>query len=232
MNEKWLLCDFHIHSNISDGVLPIKDIIDLYGQKSFDVVSITDHVYDKYTMANWIKNNVRQFTVKKEEFNDYLRLLWKESQRAWKQYKMVLIPGIEITNNHDMFHMLAIDVKEYINPDQEVEQIIAQIRDQGGVSVACHPHHKDSEGEMPFLHLWENHEKYATMFDAWEVANRDDLFNVIGLKKFNYLAGSDFHQPWHVYSWKSLIKSEKNPEAVKAAIRDNKDVAIYLFRDK
>ena len=232
MNEKWLLCDFHIHSNISDGVLPIKDIIDLYGQKSFDVISITDHVYDKYTIANWIKNNERQCTVKKEEFNDYLRLLWKESQRAWKQYKMVLIPGIEITNNHDMFHMLAIDVKEYINPDQEVEQIIAQIRDQGGVSVACHPHHKDSEGEMPFLHLWENHEKYATMFDAWEVANRDDLFNVIGLKKFNYLAGSDFHQPWHVYSWKSLIKSEKNTEAVKAAIRENKNIAIHLFRDK
>jgi hypothetical protein len=39
------------------------------------------------------------------------------------------------------------------------------------------------------------------MFDAWEVANRDDLFNVVGLKKFNYIANSDFHSPRHLRVW-------------------------------
>ena len=80
------------------------------------------------------------------------------------------------------------------------------------------------------IHLWKNHEKYAKLFDAWEVANRDDLFNVIGLKKFNYIANSDFHEKRHVYSWKSLIKAEKNIEAIKEAIRNNKNIAITLFR--
>jgi len=232
MEKEWLLCDFHIHTNMTDGKLPLNKVVDLYGEKGFDVICITDHVYDKHTISLWKNNNERPCTIKKEKFADYLHLLWKESKRAWEQYRMILIPGIEITNNHDLFHILAIDIKEYIDPDQRVEDIIEQIRDQGAISVACHPHHKDSEGEMPFIHLWKKRNKYAAMFDAWEVANRDDLFNVIGLKKFNYIAGSDFHETWHVYSWKSLVQAEKNIEAIKEAIRINKNIALYLFRKK
>jgi hypothetical protein len=63
------------------------------------------------------------------------------------------------------------------------------------------------------------------------VANRDDLFNVIGLKKFNYIANSDFHEPRHLYSWKTLIRCEKNTEAIKAGIRRNSGISIYLFRE-
>jgi hypothetical protein len=62
------------------------------------------------------------------------------------------------------------------------------------------------------------------------VANRDDLFNVVGLKKFNYIANSDFHSPRHLYSWKTLLRCEKNVEAIKAATGSNHGLAIYLFR--
>ena len=34
----------------------------------------------------------------------------------------------------------------------------------------------------------------------------------------------------HFYSWRTLIKSEKDPEAVKEAIRRNKEVAILFFK--
>ncbi|NQT32828.1 MAG: phosphotransferase [Candidatus Omnitrophica bacterium] len=229
-NKKWLLCDLHIHTDISDGRLSLPKVIDLYGEKGFDVISITDHLYEQYTINLWLDNNERPCTVPKDGFEDYLALIRTEAQRAWEKYEMLVIPGVEISNNYGKFHILAIDVKEYIDPDQTVEKIIKQIHDQGAVAIAGHPHHKDSEGEMPFIHLWNNHEKYARLFDAWEVANRDDLFNVVGLKKFNYIAGSDFHEKRHLYSWKSLIKAEKNIEAVKEAIRVNKNIAIYLFR--
>jgi predicted metal-dependent phosphoesterase TrpH len=189
-------------------------------------------VYDKHTVKLWVDGGERPCTIAKKDFSDYLHLLWKESKRAWEKYKMLLIPGVEITNNHDLFHLLALDIKEYIDPNQTVEKIINDIHDQEAIAVACHPYNKDSEGEMPFKHLWDNHDKYATMFDAWEVANRDDLFNVVGLKKFNYLAGSDFHETRHVFSWKSLIKAEKNTEAIKEAIQRNKNVALYLLREK
>jgi len=111
-----------------------------------------------------------------------------------------------------------------------LKKIVEEIHKQGAIAIACHPHHKPSEGKQPFIYLWRNWKKYVDIFDAWDVANRDDLFNVIGLKKFNYIANSDFHELWHIYSWKSLIGSEKNTEAIKAAIRENKKVAIYLFR--
>ena len=144
---------------------------------------------------------------------------------------MLVIPGTEITNNSGKYHILAIDIKKYIDPSLSVERIIKEIHEQGGIAIACHPHHKAKE-EQEFIHLWEEHEKYVNLFDAWEVANRDDLFNVIGLKKFNYIANSDFHQPWHLYSWKTLLKSARNAEAVKTAISQNKKVAIYLYRNK
>jgi len=130
-------------------------------------------------------------------------------QRAWKEYKMLVLPGVELTNNWKKYHILAIDIKEYIDPTLSVEEIVDQIHTQNAIAVACHPHHKATEGKQEFIHLWEEHKRYATLFDAWEVANRDDLFNVIGLKRFNYIANSDFHARRHLYSWKTLIRAEK-----------------------
>lgn len=222
----WLLGDFHIHTNMSDGGLPVNQIVDMFGQHSFDVICITDHCLDRTTLEESPDATV----VREKDFDGYLRILWQESQRAWEKYEMLLIPGVELTNNSKKYHILAIDIKEYIDPTLSVEKIIEKIHDQSAIAVACHPHHKASEGPQPFIHLWEHHERYKDLFDAWEVANRDDLFNVIGLKKFNYIANSDFHAPWHLYSWKTLLRCEKNIEAVKATIRENRFIAIYLYR--
>ena len=230
MNENWLLCDFHIHTDMSDGSLPLEDIIDMYGRKKFDAISITDHILDTHTIKEREAKKEIISAIKEERFKDYLRVLWSEANRAWKEYNMLVIPGAEITNNWKKYHILAIDIKEYIDATLPVEEIVAQIHNQGAIAIACHPHHKTNEGSQPFIHLWQNHERYKDLFDAWEVANRDDLFNAIGLKKFNYIANSDFHEPRHLYSWKTLIKAEKNGEAIKETIKENKNVAIYLLR--
>jgi len=53
------------------------------------------------------------------------------------------------------------------------------------------------------------------------------------LKKFPYVANSDFHNPRHLYSWKTVIlgcKKEKN-EILKA-LKKNENIAITLFREK
>ncbi|MEA1944365.1 MAG: phosphotransferase [Euryarchaeota archaeon] len=230
MSEHWLHCDLHIHTTLSDGKLPVCEVVDLYGSKGFDVISITDHILDDVTREERQEKNEPIKALRREEFPDYLRILWAEAKRAWDEYRMLVIPGTEITNNWKKYHILAIDIKEYIDPTLPVKKIVEEIHKQGAIAIACHPHHKAGEGKQPFIHLWKNWKKYVDIFDAWEVANRDDLFNVIGLKKFNYIANSDFHELWHIYSWKSLIGSEKNTEAIKAAIRENKEVAIYLFR--
>jgi predicted metal-dependent phosphoesterase TrpH len=233
--KNWLLCDFHIHTNLSDGKLPLEEVIDLFGKHGFNAISITDHIVDKRTLAHKKKNNKPIWSIEEKDFPNYLQLLEREKKRAWQKYNMVVIPGTEITNDWDKYHLLAIDIKEYIDPSLPVEEIIKKIHQQEAIAIACHPHYRPSQGKESkqfSVHLWNEREKYVNLFDAWEVANRDDLFYVIGLKKFNYIANSDFHQPWHLFSWKTLLQSAKNPPAIKSAISQNKNIAIYLYRQK
>ena len=42
---KWLLCDFHIHTDLSDGSLPLREVVNLYGEQGFDVIAI--HLFRK-----------------------------------------------------------------------------------------------------------------------------------------------------------------------------------------
>jgi processive 1,2-diacylglycerol beta-glucosyltransferase len=44
--RRTLLCDFHIHTNYSDGRLTLREVIDFYGRRKFDCICITDHVTD------------------------------------------------------------------------------------------------------------------------------------------------------------------------------------------
>ncbi len=45
-SSRWLLCDFHIHTQWSDGAELIKTVVDLYGASGFDAICITDHILD------------------------------------------------------------------------------------------------------------------------------------------------------------------------------------------
>jgi hypothetical protein len=102
---------------------------------------------------------------------------------------------------------------------------------QGGLAVAAHPHVMKSEWGKNTLFLWENQEVFAPILDAWEIANRNNIFTPVGLKRFAFLAGSDFHKPKHIYSWKTLLHCQKEPEAIKECIRRNEHVSLTLYRD-
>jgi len=69
------------------------------------------------------------------------------------------------------------------------------------------------------------------LVDVWEAANRDDLFPVTSMKHYPYVATSDFHKPKHLYSWKTLVRCEKDWPAIRKALRSNVDVALTLYRD-
>jgi hypothetical protein len=51
------------------------------------------------------------------------------------------------------------------------------------------------------------------------------------MKRFPFLANSDFHKPKHIYSWKTLLYCEKDAEAIKECIRRNEHVSITLYRE-
>jgi hypothetical protein len=159
----------------------------------------------------------------------------EEAERAWDRYGMLVIPGVEITKNSfssdKSAHLLLIDIKEFIPASWNYEKIFLEAKKQDALIVACHPHHTSEKSFIDTLFLWNNRDRYGKYIDAWEIANRDDVFNVISLKKYPYIAGSDFHRVRHLYSWKSLLNCKKDVESVKQCIRSNWGVAITLFRN-
>lgn len=228
-----LLCDFHIHTTWSDGSVPLPEVVDIYGQAGFDVIAITDHVVNRDCLIGRFAGYANQ-TVTRGNFDAYLSELASEAARAWEKYRMLVIPGVEITKDYfrekDAAHVLLLDVSRFVSADQPWEAILSQGRAQEALIVACHPHHTDHE-IIDTLYFWNNREKYAPWFDAWEVANRTDLFSVVSLNNYPILANSDFHKVSHLHSWKTLLPCEKTVGSVKACIRDNRGVAITLFRN-
>jgi len=229
-----LLCDFHIHSNYSDGQLSVPELIDFYGERGFDCICITDHLADPKRLIGKV-SELTNLTLAHEQIAEYFEVIERERQRAWRRYQMLVMTGIEF--NKDGYtsktsaHLLGIDLKGPVDASLDIPELIEEIHKQGALAVASHPHVMKSEWGRNTLYLWENQEKFAPLLDAWEIANRNNIFNDIGLKRLPFLANSDFHKPKHIYSWKTLIHAEKNYEAIKECVRRNEHVAITLYRD-
>jgi predicted metal-dependent phosphoesterase TrpH len=228
-----LLCDFHIHTKYSDGSIELKKVIDLFGQAGFDTIAITDHVANQDSSIGKLAHRFK-YTVKEDNFIEYMDAIRHEASRAWDKYGMLVIPGIEISKNYidsdRSAHILILDLKEFVSACWGYEKIFLEAKKQDALIVACHPHTMSNMSKDTY-HLWNNRDRYAKYIDAWEIANRDDVFNVVSLKKYPYIANSDFHKARHLYSWKTLLNCNKDIGAIKQCIRHNKGVAITLFRN-
>ncbi len=232
--KKLLLCDLHTHTTWSDGKLTVPEMVDFYGQRGFDALCITDHLCDPKRLLGKLVN-LTGMVIPPGETEAYFEAIEREKKRAWAKYDLLLMTGVEF--NKDGYtpktstHLLGVDLKQPIDPSLDIKQLIAEIHAQGGLAIASHPHEMKSEWGRDTLYLWEHVDEYAPLIDAWEVANRDDIFNPVGLKKLPFIASSDFHKPKHIHSWKTLLFCEKEAEAIKQCIRVNRDVSITLYRD-
>src|SRR5499426_1472776 len=102
--EPFLLCDFHVHTQWSDGKLSVSEVVDLYGSTGkFDVIAITDHILmkkDLLARAGRIATlGRRAFGVREQDFDAYLEDIHEQGERARKQYDMIVVPGAEVTQN-------------------------------------------------------------------------------------------------------------------------------------
>ena len=229
-----LLCDFHSHSVFSDGKLTIPELVDFYGQRGFDVLCITDHICDHSKVIGRM-TNLTGLVLTLDQVEDYFETIEKEKKRALEKYRLILLGGLEFNKDgltrRSSAHLLAVDLKKPISPSLPITQTIAEIHAQGALAIASHPHEFKTHWGKNTLYFWEHIDQYAPLLDAWEVANRDDIFNPIGLKRLPFVANSDFHKPKHIFSWKTVLFCEKEPEAIKQCVRVNRNVAITLYRD-
>jgi UDP-N-acetylglucosamine:LPS N-acetylglucosamine transferase len=232
---RMLLCDFHIHTNYSDGKLSVPEVVDFYGRLGFDCICVTDHLADPRRLIGKLAR-LSSMTVSEDQLDEYFDVLARERVRAWRKYNMIVLTGIEFNKDgytrKSSAHLLGIDLKAPIPSALDLPETIAQIHAQGGLAVASHPHIMKSEWGKDTLYLWENHERFAPLIDAWEIANRNNIFDCVGMKRLPFLANSDFHKPKHIYSWKTLLYCEKNADAIKECIRRNEHVSITLYREE
>jgi UDP-N-acetylglucosamine:LPS N-acetylglucosamine transferase/predicted metal-dependent phosphoesterase TrpH len=230
---RMLLCDLHIHTNYSDGKLVLPEVVDFYGRLGFDCICITDHLGDPRRLIGKLAE-LTNFTLGQTQLDEYFEVCDRERRRAWRKYNMLVMTGIEFNKDgytrNTSAHLLGVDLKTPISPALDLSETIGQVHAQGGLAIASHPHIMKSEWGKNTLYLWKNQDKFAPLIDAWEIANRNNIFTPVGLKRLSYVANSDFHKPKHIYSWKTLLHCEKDADAVKECIRKNEHVAITLYR--
>ncbi len=182
--EPFLLCDFHVHTTWSDGRLSLREVIDLYGQTGrFDVIAITDHILMERDLLGRVGRMMslgrRHFSVTEERFDAYMAEIQAEAIRARRLYDLLVIPGAEITQNNlrsrKNSHIIALNIRKWISADQTARDILQEIRSQGALSIACHPHHRTTRRvEISTCFLWDNRKSLTHLVDVWEAANRDD----------------------------------------------------------
>jgi signal transduction histidine kinase len=213
--------------------MPVEEIVSIYGEAGFDVIAITDHLFDTQSPRSL---EIHEEGKSVKDIETYFKKIDEIAHWSRETYDLLVISGLEICNLLEDYHILGIDLKEAINPNQDAESVIKEIHRQGGLAIASHPPLKlsyflngDNESiHRHPLHLWKHREKYSNKIDAWEIANREDLFGDVGLERFPYIANSDFHKPHHMTSWKSMIYAEKEKEAIKKSIVEKK-VALFFF---
>lgn len=103
--------DLHIHTDVSDGVNSVQEVLDYVEHYApLDVIAITDH--DRIEAS-----------------------LWAFEHRH--QYSFGIIPGLEVTS-HDG-HVLALWVTQVIPAGMSLEETSAAIHEAGGVAILAHP---------------------------------------------------------------------------------------------
>jgi len=211
-----LMCDFHVHTTHSDGKLPMRRVIDLFGESGHDAIAITDHITDTKGLLGRAARALGR-TVTPKSAPAYFEEIAHEARRAWQRFRMVVIPGAEMTHNAAIrdasCHILALGITEYLSADRSPLQILKEIRRRGAVSVACHPH-ETSEWFASTFYLWNRRRRIARYVDRWEVACRWELFPAVSREKLPAIANGDFHREEHLHAWKTILHAPRRPDAI------------------
>lgn len=194
----------HCHSYYShDGISSPESLLRQAKKIGLDGIALTDH------------NNTRG---------------WQRAEKAASELGLFLIKGEEIKikeNNKTIGEVLAYFINQEINPKgKTINQIIKEIKDQGGIAFIAHPHH----WKKPFKKL----EEYKNLVDGIEVFNsrgQSKEGNELSLKfaeqnNFPMTAGSDSHTTFEI--GRSYVEAEAQTlDDFKKAILGKK---IKIFR--
>ena len=222
-----LLCELHAHTRWSDGASTLPELVDLYGTNGFDVLAVTDHVVRRDAPSR--PPDGLPFGVRPANHPDYLAEIAAQAERARREYDLLVLPGLELTyDDPDPFrsaHAVAVGLRELVDLDSGLEPALARARDAGAALVAAHPYLRLDGEDSParptqrFARDWR---ELRTLVDRWELFNRRELFAWVAEQGLPAVASGDFHEPAHLFGWKTLLPCAKREDAVVDYLRSSR----------
>lgn len=186
--------------------MTLPELVDLYGTNGFDVLAVTDHT---------------PFGVDAENHAEYVAAIAAQAERARRDYDLLVLPGLELTcDDPDPFeaaHAVAVGLRDFVALDAGLEPALVRAREAGAALLAAHPYLHHDGGAAParptqrFSRDWR---ELARLVDRWELFNRRELFAWVAEQGLPAVASGDFHEPAHLFGWKTLLPCSKREDAV------------------
>jgi hypothetical protein len=221
-----LLCELHAHTTWSDGHLTPAELIDLYGEHGFDVLCVTDH---SVRLDDPMPNAVDPWT-----WPAYITEIRAEAERAHDQYGLVVIPGLELSDNCDdpdlSAHALALGLDQHVSVDGGIVDALEAANDLRAAVIAAHPYSPDDvTSARPTRRIAREPETFRPLVHRYELFNRDEVFGWVARERLAPIASGDVHRAAHIASWKTLLPCEKDADAVVDYLRSRGRVCLMPF---
>ena len=226
-----LLCELHAHSTWSDGALDLGELVDLYGNAGFDVLAVTDHVLRPDHRPHLGERRA----VSGANHDSYLAALEDEAERAAAQYGLLVIPGLELTDDaldaRRGAHALLLGIRRFVGLENGLDRALAEARAAGAALIGAHPYTLAASVGAPrtTARFAEEPDWAAEVLDRLEICNRYDFFDWVAQARLPVIASGDFHRPDHLATWKTLLPTEKSEEAVISYLRSRRPVSLTLI---
>ena len=217
-----LLCEHHAHTTWSDGAFGVGEVVDLYGRRGFDVLAITDHA----------TRDARE--IHAANYEAYLAAVETEAERAWRDYRLIVLPGLELTYDdpdpEQAAHAVALGLRSYVSVADGVETMLRAARAHGAALVAAHPYQVGEADTSPrrTARFAADRGRLGPLVDRFELFNRDTLFSWVADAGLPTIATGDFHRIEHLAGWKTMLPCPKTEEAVISYLRSQRPA--YLVR--
>ena len=226
-----LLCELHAHTRWSDGALPLRALIDLHGALGYDVLCVTDNVVR--LDDPWVLPELRgPRYVHAGNFDAYFDEVETEAVRAHALYGLLVIPGLELTDNHDdplrSAHALAIGVRDFIAVDDGLDRALPHADAQGAAIVAAHPAAPGEVNGRAGTLRFGSDPTLASLVHRYELFNRNRIFPWVAEESLPAVASGDVHVVADLAGWRTLSPCAKERHAVVEYLRTS--LPVFLTR--
>ena len=198
-------------------------LVDLYGTHGFDVLCVTDHT---------LPGGEGKRCVGVHNWRAYLDAVDAEAVRARDEYGMLVVPGLELTDDHpDVMrsaHALAIGLRTFVSVELGIRTAVADARRAGAAIVAAHPH-APGENTRGTCRWWHERDSPLVVPDRYELFNREDVFTWVAERGLPSVATGDFHRLEHLNTWKTLLPCGRDERAVVSFLRSGARAYLAPF---